>query len=246
MFCIEQKYGNDGYAVWIKILRQLAVTNYHYLNLSDQAEFMFLSSKCRVSELMLENIINDLCKLGEFHAELWAENRILFNEKFVSTIQDAYNKRNSNCITLPGLFHLLSSLGVLKTQLPVKKDSHNPQSKIKESKGKEREVTHPLCLWIKKELPIVSKMKVQLTDPQAEKIVADFDRKLVQDVLESMENFTPLLKRYNNVNRTIRGWIKIRQAKNPELITKPKDQKTDQSAQQDFYSGYETQNIKAI
>lgn len=138
MFYIEQKYGNDGYAVWVKILRQLAVTNFHYLNLSDQAEFMFLSSKCRVSELMLENIINDLCKLGEFHAELWTDYRIIFNEKFVSSIGDAYAKRNSKCITLPGLFSLLLDLGIRKLPLTDEKYDNNPQSKVKEIKEEKK------------------------------------------------------------------------------------------------------------
>lgn len=32
MYYIEQKYNNDGYATWVKLLRQLAVTNYHFLN----------------------------------------------------------------------------------------------------------------------------------------------------------------------------------------------------------------------
>ena len=36
MFYIEHKYGNDGYATWIRILRKLGVTYYHYLKLSEE------------------------------------------------------------------------------------------------------------------------------------------------------------------------------------------------------------------
>ena len=35
MFYIEQTYGNDGFAVFVKILRELARKDFHYLNLSE-------------------------------------------------------------------------------------------------------------------------------------------------------------------------------------------------------------------
>lgn len=136
MYFIEQKYGNDGYATWIKILRQLAVTNFHYLNMADKAEFMFLSSKCRVSEQLLNEIINDLCELGEFHKELWHENRIIFNEKLVESISDAYTKRNSNVMTLHGLFLLLQGLGIRKPIKGGQSSAINPQSRVEDIKEK--------------------------------------------------------------------------------------------------------------
>lgn len=134
MFYIEQTYGNDGYATWVKILRQLAVTNYHYLNLQDKVEFMFLSSKCRVSQETLNSIINDLCDLGEFNKNLWEESRILFNEKLVSNLKDAYDKRNNNCITLTSLLPLLDSLGIRKLSNDDKKLTNNPHSKVEYTK----------------------------------------------------------------------------------------------------------------
>lgn len=103
MHFIEKKYGNDGFASWIKILRALAVTNYHFINLSDSAELMFLSSKCSVSEETLLNILNDLCKLGEINAELWKEEKIIYSQKFIDSIQDAYKNRNNSCINLISL-----------------------------------------------------------------------------------------------------------------------------------------------
>lgn len=140
MFYIEQKYGNDGYAAWIKILRQLSVTNHHYLNLKDRVEFMYLSSKCRVSEEILRGIIQDLCDLGEFNRELWMENDIIFSEKLVESVKDAYLKRNNKCITLPSLLQLLVSLGIRKLpKLPNKVDG-NPQSRVEESKEEESRV----------------------------------------------------------------------------------------------------------
>lgn len=140
MYYIEHKYGNDGYASWVKILRQLAVTNYHYLNLTDKVEFMYLASKCKVSENTLTEIINDLCSLGEFHAELWHENMIIYSEKFVDSIKDAYLKRNNKCISLEGLLLLLSDLGVRKLSKGKGKgadNTHRREEKSKEEKKRE-------------------------------------------------------------------------------------------------------------
>jgi len=144
MFYIEEKYGNDGFAAWMKILRQLAVNNYHYINLSEKVEIMFLSSKCKVSEEVLISIINDLCDLGEFNHDLWDENKIIWSEKFIGHIQDAYNKRKNKCITYEGLLSLLCGLGIRKPSKQTLKEGINTQSKVKKSKEKESKVNNSL------------------------------------------------------------------------------------------------------
>jgi len=137
-YYIEQKYGNDGFATWIKLLRQLAVTDYHYLNISDRPQLMFLSAKCKVPEDTLLAIIQDLCDMGEFESFLWKENRVIFSTKFVRHIEDAYAKRSNKCITLRDLVTLLEGLGVRKPhneldKLPLKAPV-NPQRKEEYSK----------------------------------------------------------------------------------------------------------------
>lgn len=140
MFYIEEKYGNDGYAAWIKILRQLAVTNFHYLNLSDDVDAMYLAAKCKVSEDQLINIITDLAKLKEFNIDLWNECRVVYSEKFIESIEDAYSKRNNKLMSLSGLREHLLGLGILKPIKRKPKGGRNPQSiveYIKEENTKE-------------------------------------------------------------------------------------------------------------
>ena len=145
MFIIEDKYGNNGFATWIKIIRSLATTNFHYLNLSDPSEKMFLSAKCKVSQSVLESIIDDLINLGEFDRELWDDFSILYSEKFIEGIKDAYSKRNNDPLSKEALLGHLLSLGVNKPSNSIPKPSNvtlkgvsNPQSKVKESKGEEK------------------------------------------------------------------------------------------------------------
>lgn len=145
MFVIEEKYGNDGFATWIKILRSLATTNFHYLNLSDPSEKMFLSAKCKISQSVLESIVDDLINLGEFDKELWRDFSILYSEKFIESIEDAYKKRNNSPLTKNQLLDHLSSLGVIKPSKSIPKHSlnplkggDNPQSKVEYSKVEEK------------------------------------------------------------------------------------------------------------
>lgn len=134
MFYLEETYGNDGFATFIKLLRELAKTDYHYLNLSKPTTLMFLSAKCKISKETLLSIITDLVDLGKFDALLWSENSIVWCPDFVDSIQDAYKKRNNKCITYEGLLSLLIGLGIRKPIKVVVKGHVNPQSKEEESK----------------------------------------------------------------------------------------------------------------
>lgn len=135
IFSIETKYGNDGYATWFKILEKLATTENHYLNLNDEVEVMYLSAKCKVSEELLFAIINDLTRLGCFDKTLW-EKRYIWSQVFIDSIQDAYSRRNNKCITYDSLCIHLFGLCSTETELLLKNNDSNTQSKVKKSKVK--------------------------------------------------------------------------------------------------------------
>jgi len=137
MYYIEETYGNDGFATFVKILRELAKADYHYLNLSSPSTVMFLSAKCKVQKEVLLSIVNDLVELGKFDKLLWSENNIIWCQDFVDSVEDAYKKRNNKCITYEGLLLLLISLGVRKPSKLPSKVHGNPQSKVEESKVEE-------------------------------------------------------------------------------------------------------------
>jgi hypothetical protein len=134
---IEATYGNDGFAAWVKLLRELAKTDYHYLNLSIKQKLMTIVAKCKVSEDVLMAIISDLVELGEFDAELWNENRIVWSAKFIDSVEDAYKKRSNNILKREELLQLLVSLGIRKPTYIEQNSTVNPQSKVEYSKVKE-------------------------------------------------------------------------------------------------------------
>lgn len=126
LFCLEETYGNDGFAVFIKILRSLATTEYHYIDLSSTRTKMFLAAKCKVSKDILESIIQDLVELRKFDSELWDKGSIIWCQDFIDNIQDAYKKRSNNCITKSQLKELLGSKGIPKPSKSIPNQSLFP------------------------------------------------------------------------------------------------------------------------
>lgn len=143
MALIEGKFGNDGYAVWFKILEALARTDYHFLDLRDDIDLMYLATKCRVSEERLTEIIEYLVRLKAISSEGWS-HRIIWCEKFIESINDAYRKRGNKPETLDSILRNLGCLrrnndGLSRSNNGQTDDKggENPQSKVKESKVKE-------------------------------------------------------------------------------------------------------------
>jgi hypothetical protein len=124
MFYIEQKYGNDGYASWFKLLETLAKTDNHWINLNEETELMFLASKCRISEQTLIYLLDDLSKLDQINSEMWAV-KIVWSDKFIDSISDAYAKRSNQCLSIEGLRLHLRGLRILKGDV-------KPQSIVKD------------------------------------------------------------------------------------------------------------------
>ena len=116
MHYIESKYGNDGYAVWYKLLAELGGANYHYLDISDNITIMFLSASFKVSEELLKSIIFDIAVFGDFDAQLYKLG-ILYNQRFVDSIKDAYLKRKYSVINKELLFELLQAKGRIDNSL---------------------------------------------------------------------------------------------------------------------------------
>lgn len=134
MYYLEETYGNDGFATFVKILRELAKTNYHYLDLSGKTTRMFLSAKCKISTELLENIIEDLVELEKFDKDLWTENQIIWCQDFVDSIEDAYSKRKNKCINYEGLLQHLNSLGIRKPSKSKSIGGINPKSRVEYNK----------------------------------------------------------------------------------------------------------------
>jgi len=194
MYYLEEQYGNDGFATFVKILRELAKTDFHYLDLSKKTTLMFLSAKCKVGTNILESIINDLVDLEKFDSVLWNENKVIWCQDFIDGIQDAYSKRKNKCITYDGLLLRLQGLGVRKPIKCTLIDHINTQSKVEYTKTKESKEEDFNFFW--------SLYPKKVAKSKCEKkfnSLTDKDKEKIKLTLESFLNYKPFAD-YNHPN----------------------------------------------
>jgi len=135
IFILEQRYGNDGYAFWFKLLEMLGQADGHYLDLNKPATWEFLQSKTRLSNGSCGEIIDLLARLEAIDPDLWAQNKVVWCQKFVDGISEVYRNRRVETPARPHFYCKKPSDADQST--PEK-----PQSKLKETKGNKRRVDH--------------------------------------------------------------------------------------------------------
>lgn len=180
IFILEDRFGNDGYAFWFKVLEILGEAEGHFYDCSNGSNWAFLLAKTHLTEEEANNIISVLIDLGKIDAELWAAKRILWVDNFVKNLSEVYRTRHSDLPLKP----------CFEPENPVKEEvitektevqegfSTGKHTKEKESKGEERkEKKYPyqgICdLWnsICVSLPKIAK----LTEARKQKIRSRLD-----------------------------------------------------------------------
>ena len=180
IFILEDRFGNDGYAFWFKVLEILGEAEGHFYDCSNGSNWAFLLAKTHLTEDEANNIISVLIDLGKIDAELWAAKRILWVDNFVNNLSEVYRTRHTDLPMKP----------CFEPDKPVKEEvisektevqegfSAGKHAKEKESKGEERkEKKYPyqgICdLWnsICVSLPKIAK----LTEARKQKIRSRLD-----------------------------------------------------------------------
>lgn len=75
------------------------------------------------------------------------------------------------------------------------------------------EIIHPLQKFIADNYTNITKLSTQLTSGDAEKLITEFGKESVEDVLDAMENCKTLTKKYTSVYLTANNWLKMRKEK---------------------------------
>lgn len=92
LFIIEQKYKNDGYAFWYKLLELLGVSSGHYFDLNVKGNMEFLTAKTHLESDTCIEILNLLTDLGAIDNGLW-KNKVVWCQNFVDRLDTVYSKR---------------------------------------------------------------------------------------------------------------------------------------------------------
>lgn len=130
---IQEKYGNDGYAVLYKNYEQFCLRDRQYIDLSEYVTLAAISAYCKITEEKYLEIVDVLVNLGTYDKELWQERKILISEKFIENTKDAYRNRTSEATNFEDIKNNLRKKSTSKCISYVR----NQQIKLKESKEKE-------------------------------------------------------------------------------------------------------------
>jgi len=137
MFILEERYGNDGYAFWFKLLEILGNTEGHYFDLNDSGAMEFLQAKTHLSEDSCLNILTLLAKLQAIDPEAW-EHKAVWCQKFVDGISDVYKNRREPLPQKPSFYKQKPSTDDISTDenpsVAGVSTDRKPQTKLKETK----------------------------------------------------------------------------------------------------------------
>lgn len=195
IFILENRFGNDGYAFWFKLLEIIGESDGHFYDCSNASNWAFLLAKTHTDEERANDIVNVLIDLGKIDAELWAARRIIWIENFIRNLSEVYRTRHTDIPQKPCFLEDNSQKTQVfseKTQSEEEFQTGKPD-KVKESKVKERkEKKYPyqgICdLWNSTCVSLPKVMK--LTERRKQKIECRLDEFGVQPEqwLETAEN----------------------------------------------------------
>jgi len=75
---------------------------------------------------------------------------------------------------------------------------------------------HPLQIFVKENCPNISKLSAQLTIEQCKKIISEYNKEAIKDILLQMENKKDLSEKYTSVYLTMINWLKREKPKRLE------------------------------
>ena len=134
---LEELYGNDGYAVWFKLLEGLGRSKGFYIDFSNERDLKYWASKAHLDVKEYVKIIDELASLDAIDIELWTSHKIIWSQNFVDRLAPLFNRRTGNIPEKP--------FSPQEPQFPqqilssnVVSDVDNPQSIEKQSRQDQR------------------------------------------------------------------------------------------------------------
>jgi len=237
---VENTYGNDGFATWVKILRALAITDFHFLDLSNRKKLMTLCSTCKVSEDFLMKFLSDLAEFKEIDSELWVK-KIVWSDQFIESIEDAYAKRTNDIIKREELIHMLKGFRTRKSRKRRSKGPGNTQSildntivknnkvkDIKEEETKEEETKLITADVWPSFLDFWNKYDKDVGKTKAEKIWQTIQQDAREKIMQHLDHYALKDKQYRkDPERYLKN-----ETWNDEVIITPPHNVTDKRQQQ--------------
>ena len=154
---LQSKYGLEGIGFFTNLMRFLSLTPDHHYCIKDETDRMNFFAEIGIQdESRGIEMIELMVRTGKFDKELWEKHQVIVSEAFLNSLEYLYEKRKNKIITIAEIREKYNNptpcgfpgeetefpgeetpQGTRSVGLPDKNHTHNPQSKVKQSKVKE-------------------------------------------------------------------------------------------------------------
>lgn len=162
---LENKFGNNGYAFWFKLLERLALSEGHYIDCRNEAKWQVLLARLGADEVSGKEMMFLLVEMGAIDKDLWA-SRVIWCDNFIKNVASVYKNRKQE---LPQRPVITTDNPISTTDNPVSTPTlpvETPQSRVNKSRvNKSKEDS----------TPAIGEMKnVHLSSEEYDKLVLKF------------------------------------------------------------------------
>lgn len=132
IFILEQKFGNDGYAFWFKLLEHLGTKEGHYLDCNDIEDMEFLQAKTRLDGEVICKILDLLANLKAIEPELW-QKKVVWSQRFVDGVSVVYTNRKVEPPRRPSFYIVSTGHNPSQKELSEHPTAKSTQSRVEYS-----------------------------------------------------------------------------------------------------------------
>ncbi len=194
IFILQNRFGNNGYAFWFKLLELIASHEGHFYDYRKPCEWQFLLAKTGVSADIASQILETLADLEAIDSELYGQH-LIWIQKFVDNLADLYKRRK---VDLPRKPIISTSNNPISVDINEVSTSNNPQSKVNKSKVN-KSIIPP-------KKPYGEFQNVLLTDTEYQRLQDQFNSE-TNSLIERLSSYMASKgKRYKNHYATILNW----------------------------------------
>lgn len=220
LFILERRWGNDGYALWYKLLELLCRTDGHAYDFSNPANREYFLALAKLDEETVEEIMRCLVELGNVDRELWEQDRVIWVQNLVNNLDGLYSKRVSQRPTKPqpkGNPKQKTDIEVISasethisaSEIPISA----PEKDITEAETTDTaEETQEPEKKPRKKKDEPPKIKygeyVRMTEEEHQKLVDAYGPEMAARMVEVLDNYKGSKgKTYKNDYRAILSWV---------------------------------------
>lgn len=197
---LQNRFKNDGYAAWFKLLEKLSSTDDHYLDCSNPIKWQLLIAHLGLDEITTVDIINLLVEMQAIDKTLW-DSRIIWCQNLVNNLADVYKNRRRELPQKPLNIVDKPITTVEKGISTIDKPLSTEQSRVEYSKVNNSKVNN-----IKKD-SYGEFNNVFLSKEEYSKLLSRYGEALTKEKIERLSCYmTSKGRKYRNHYATILNW----------------------------------------